>query len=155
MFLVNSSEGISLSALFHISSHHPLPSLFFFTNQICVFLSLFLKNPSSILPITCHFYATLWRGRLSLPPRSSVFQMVLMYIGTPELLCLGRHSGLNSLLCSKPVTGVEFILILLPSLVLPRLIHLGGSETSAADGQPLPKENSRAECVPAWCWPSL
>lgn len=51
-------------------------------------------------------------------------------------LCLGRHSGLNSLLCCKPASGVEFILILLPSLVLARLIHLDGSETSAlsADG---------------------
>lgn len=91
----------SLSALFHTSSSLPPP--IFFSSQIWVFLSSSLKNlPTSVLPITCHFYATMWRGRLSFPPKSSVFQIVLMYIGPAGLLCLGRHSGLSSLLCYNP-----------------------------------------------------
>lgn len=98
--LADSSEGVSLLCLLCATSPHP--PFFFQKNQIWVFLSSFLKNLISMLPITCLFYTALWRGRLSFPPKSSVFLVVLMlYIGTAELLCLGRHSGLNSLLCFR------------------------------------------------------
>lgn len=88
---------VSLCCLcfFFFSSH--------FFNQIQASVTSLLKNPTSMLLMKCLFYATLSRGRLPFPSKSSVFQIVLVsYIGAAELFCYLNHLGLNFLLCSKP-----------------------------------------------------